>query len=104
VEGASAHHFSTNFKKALPPNSAQLIRIAQEMAALSTSLPLDIGSAIFIRTVSHVCLDCLMTRDLKIPSRLTCQQRKLLAAPLKNVSKIKILSLIQIIGCSCICV
>jgi len=55
VEGASAHYFSTHFKKALPPNSAQVIRIAQEMAALSTSLPLDIGSAIFIRTVSHVC-------------------------------------------------
>ncbi|PSN58000.1 hypothetical protein C0J52_08097 [Blattella germanica] len=51
VEGASAHHYSTHFKKALPPNSAQVIRIAQEMAALSTSLPLDLGSAIFIRTV-----------------------------------------------------
>lgn len=50
VEGASAHHYSTHFKKALPPNSAQVIRIAQEMAALSTSLPLDLGSSIFVRT------------------------------------------------------
>ncbi|XP_069681648.1 baculoviral IAP repeat-containing protein 6-like [Periplaneta americana] len=55
VEGASAHHYSTHFKKALPPNSAQVIRIAQEMAALSTSLPLDLGSAIFIRTDDAKC-------------------------------------------------
>ncbi|XP_033606327.1 uncharacterized protein LOC111861733 isoform X3 [Cryptotermes secundus] len=55
VEGASAHHFSTHFKKALPPNSAQVIRIAHEMAALSTSLPLDLGSAIFIRTDDAKC-------------------------------------------------
>lgn len=63
MEGASAHHFSTHFKKALPPNSAQVIRIAQEMAALSTSLPLDLGSAIFIRTVSHILLDGLFSNN-----------------------------------------
>ncbi|XP_067001240.2 uncharacterized protein [Anabrus simplex] len=50
VEGANAHFFSSNFKVALPPNSAQVMRIAQEMAALSTALPLDLESAIFIRT------------------------------------------------------
>lgn len=54
MEGASAHHFSTHFKKALPPNSAQVMRIAQEMGALSTSLPLDLASSIFIRMVSRI--------------------------------------------------
>ncbi|KAK7866626.1 hypothetical protein R5R35_011533 [Gryllus longicercus] len=55
VEGASAHHFSSDFKMALPPNSAQVMRIAQEMAALSTALPLDLESAIFIRTDDAKC-------------------------------------------------
>ncbi|XP_049832640.1 baculoviral IAP repeat-containing protein 6-like [Schistocerca gregaria] len=50
VEGPRAHLFSSQFKKALPPSSQQVMRIAQEVGALSTSLPLDIGSAIFVRT------------------------------------------------------
>lgn len=50
VDGPRAHLFSSQFKKALAPASQQVMRIAQEMGALSTSLPLDIGSSIFVRT------------------------------------------------------
>nr|CAD7602043.1 unnamed protein product [Timema genevievae] len=50
IDGANAHWFSSTFKKNLPPSSSQIMRIVQEMASLSTSLPLDSSSAIFVRT------------------------------------------------------
>nr|CAD7196417.1 unnamed protein product [Timema douglasi] len=50
IDGANAHWFSSTFKKSLPPSSSQIMRIVQEMASLSTSLPLDSSSAIFVCT------------------------------------------------------
>ncbi|KAJ8883267.1 hypothetical protein PR048_015109 [Dryococelus australis] len=54
-QGARAHSFNNKFKTTLPPNASQVMRIAQEVAALTTSLPLDVESAIFVRTDDAKC-------------------------------------------------
>jgi hypothetical protein len=48
--GLHAHHFSSPFAKAGMPSSQIIFRVAQELSSLSTSLPLDFSSAIFLRT------------------------------------------------------
>ncbi|XP_014667326.1 PREDICTED: baculoviral IAP repeat-containing protein 6-like [Priapulus caudatus] len=50
LEKPRAHNYATLFTKTAPPNPAQVMRIAQELLSLSTSLPLDLESAIFVRT------------------------------------------------------
>ncbi|XP_063242749.1 baculoviral IAP repeat-containing protein 6-like [Bacillus rossius redtenbacheri] len=55
VVGARSHSFSDEFVKSLAPNASQVMRIAQEVAALSTSLPLDVESSIFVRTDDSKC-------------------------------------------------
>lgn len=54
VTNASSHTYITNFNSALAPGRAQMMRIAQELASFSTSLPLDLASAIFVRSVSRI--------------------------------------------------
>ncbi|XP_034246972.1 uncharacterized protein LOC117648556 isoform X2 [Thrips palmi] len=50
VSNSSSHTYIANFNSALPPGRAQMMRIAQELASFSTSLPLDLASAIFVRS------------------------------------------------------
>jgi len=48
--GTQAHAFAGAFTKAGMPSSSIIFRVAQELSSLSTSLPLDFSSAIFLRT------------------------------------------------------
>lgn len=50
VTNSSSHTYASMFNSALTPGRAQMMRIAQELASLSTSLPLDLASAIFVRS------------------------------------------------------
>ncbi|ELU17166.1 hypothetical protein CAPTEDRAFT_195632 [Capitella teleta] len=53
LEGASTHHYVKEFKKQdtmASPSQALVFRIAQELTSLSTSLPLNLSSGIFVRT------------------------------------------------------
>ncbi len=50
LTGSQAHAFAGNFQKAGTPSSSVIIRVAQEVSSLSTSLPLDFSSSIFIRS------------------------------------------------------
>lgn len=50
VGNSSSHVYANLFNTALPPGRPQMMRIAQELASLSTSLPLDLASAIFVRS------------------------------------------------------
>lgn len=54
VEGQKAHNYSGLFAKTAAPNPAQVMRIAQELLSLSTSLPLDLQSSILVKTV-NIC-------------------------------------------------
>ena len=56
VEGPNGHHYYNDFKKAPNPNQSQVFRIAQELTSLSSSLPLELSSSIFVRTVSCACI------------------------------------------------
>ncbi|XP_078658151.1 uncharacterized protein LOC144903640 isoform X7 [Branchiostoma floridae x Branchiostoma belcheri] len=49
LEGSSAHHYSTLYNKFTKPIHAQIVRIAQEFSSLSSSLPLELSSSIFVR-------------------------------------------------------
>ena len=49
-QGPNTHAFSNAFSKAGMPSSSIIFRVAQELSSLSTSLPLDFSSAIFLRT------------------------------------------------------
>ena len=48
--GSQAHHFASTYTKAGTPNSQIIFRVAQELSSLSSSLPCDFSSAIFIRS------------------------------------------------------
>ncbi|XP_076353069.1 uncharacterized protein LOC143248531 [Tachypleus tridentatus] len=50
TEGSNSHHFANHYRKcgAGPPN--QILRIAQELTSLHSSLPLELSSSIFVRT------------------------------------------------------
>ncbi|XP_077981781.1 uncharacterized protein LOC144436793 [Glandiceps talaboti] len=50
TSGAQAHHYSSQFDKCAKPSQNQVFRLAQEFTSLSSSLPLDLSSAIFVRT------------------------------------------------------
>ncbi|XP_070564139.1 dual E2 ubiquitin-conjugating enzyme/E3 ubiquitin-protein ligase BIRC6-like isoform X2 [Ptychodera flava] len=50
TSGAHIHHYASQFDKAAKPLSSQVFRLAQEFTSLSSSLPLDLSSAIFVRT------------------------------------------------------
>jgi len=50
VQGPNTHAYSSAFTKAGMPSSSVVFRVAQELSSLSTSLPLDFSSAIFLRT------------------------------------------------------
>ena len=50
TQGPNTHVFSNAFSKAGMPSSSIIFRVAQELSSLSTSLPLDFSSAIFLRT------------------------------------------------------
>lgn len=50
MSGHNAHAFSNAFTKAGMPSSSIIFRVAQELSSLSTSLPLDFSSGIFLRT------------------------------------------------------
>ena len=50
TSGSQSHAFSSAFSKAGMPSSSIIFRVAQELSSLSTSLPLDFSSAIFLRT------------------------------------------------------
>jgi len=50
VSGSQSHAYSAAFGKAGTPSSTVIIRVAQEVSSLATSLPLDFSSAIFIRS------------------------------------------------------
>ncbi len=50
LSGSQAHAFASSYNKAGTPSSQVIIRVAQEVSSLSTSLPLDFSSAIFIRS------------------------------------------------------
>ncbi|CAH1773453.1 unnamed protein product [Owenia fusiformis] len=50
TEGSNAHHYLGDFKKSPTPSQSQVFRIAQEITSLSTSLPIDLSSSIFVRT------------------------------------------------------
>ncbi len=54
VEGPNSHHYTSEFKKSPNPNQSQVFRIAQELTSLSSSLPLEISSSVFVRTV-RIC-------------------------------------------------
>ena len=50
VQGPNTHAYSSAFTKAGMPSASIIFRVAQELSSLSTSLPLDFSSAIFLRT------------------------------------------------------
>merc|ERR1712051_191080 len=50
VQGPDTHAYSSAFTKAGMPSASIIFRVAQELSSLSTSLPLDFSSAIFLRT------------------------------------------------------
>ena len=50
IQGPNTHAYSSAFSKAGMPSSSIIFRVAQELSSLSTSLPLDFSSAIFLRT------------------------------------------------------
>ena len=50
MSGASSHAFASAFSKAGTPSASIIFRVAQELSSLSTSLPLDFSSGIFLRT------------------------------------------------------
>lgn len=50
LSGSQAHAYSSTFQKAGSPNSTIIFRIAQELSSLTTSLPLDFSSSIFLRS------------------------------------------------------
>nr|XP_006820901.1 PREDICTED: baculoviral IAP repeat-containing protein 6-like [Saccoglossus kowalevskii] len=50
LSGAHSHHYTAQFDKAAKPQPSQVFRLAQEFTSLATSLPLDLSSAIFLRT------------------------------------------------------
>ncbi|KAJ1530380.1 hypothetical protein ONE63_005289 [Megalurothrips usitatus] len=50
VTNPTSHIYATTFNSALAPGRPQMMRIAQELASISTSLPLDLASAIFVRS------------------------------------------------------
>lgn len=49
VDGPFAHYFTKEFNKQSTPSKELVLRIAQEMTSLSTSLPLGLASSIFVR-------------------------------------------------------
>lgn len=50
MSGHNVHAFANAFTKAGMPSSSIIFRVAQELSSLSTSLPLDFSSGIFLRT------------------------------------------------------
>jgi len=50
VDAPNSHHFAKVFKKQEALSQAQIFRIAQELTSLAISLPLNLCSAIFLRT------------------------------------------------------
>ena len=50
MSGPNNHFWASSFSKAGMPSSSIIFRVAQELSSLSTSLPLDFSSAIFLRT------------------------------------------------------
>ncbi|KAK3091318.1 hypothetical protein FSP39_018889 [Pinctada imbricata] len=50
IEGTFAHHYASQFKTAPNMGQKQIFRVAQELSSLSTSLPLDLSSSIFVRS------------------------------------------------------
>ena len=50
MSGPNNHAWASSFSKAGMPSSSIIFRVAQELSSLSTSLPLDFSSAIFLRT------------------------------------------------------
>lgn len=52
LEGSCVHHYKSryNTNSSQKPSQTQVIRIVQELSSLSKSLPLELSSAIFVRT------------------------------------------------------
>ncbi|XP_022243129.1 uncharacterized protein LOC106460649 isoform X2 [Limulus polyphemus] len=50
MEGSSSHHFANHYRKCGAGSPNQVLRIAQELTSLHSSLPLEISSSIFVRT------------------------------------------------------
>ena len=50
MSGPNNHAWASSFSKSGMPSSSIIFRVAQELSSLSTSLPLDFSSAIFLRT------------------------------------------------------
>ncbi|KAJ8306122.1 hypothetical protein KUTeg_016667 [Tegillarca granosa] len=50
LEGSTAHNYATQFKACQSSGQTQIFRIAQELSSLSSSLPLDLSSSIFVRS------------------------------------------------------
>lgn len=50
MSGSSSHAFASAFTKAGMPSANIIFRVAQELSSLTTSLPMDFSSAIFLRT------------------------------------------------------
>nr|XP_022316205.1 uncharacterized protein LOC111119919 [Crassostrea virginica] len=50
MEGTHCHHYASEFKHSQNVTQKQVLRIAQELSSLSTSLPLELSSSIFVRT------------------------------------------------------
>jgi len=49
ADGTYTHHWNSHFKGKFSPSSTKMIRLAQEIADLSTSLPVDSSNAMFVR-------------------------------------------------------
>ncbi|XP_062589719.1 uncharacterized protein LOC134251344 [Saccostrea cucullata] len=50
LEGTGCHNYASDFKHTQNVLQKQVLRIAQELSSLSTSLPLELSSSIFVRT------------------------------------------------------
>jgi len=49
ADGTYAHHWNSMFKGKYTPNQTKMIRLAQEIADLSSSLPIDSTNSMFVR-------------------------------------------------------
>lgn len=50
LDGTHCHNYASDFKHSQNVTQKQVLRIAQELSSLSTSLPLELSSSIFVRT------------------------------------------------------
>lgn len=50
LDGTHCHNYASEFKHSQNVTQKQVLRIAQELSSLSTSLPLELSSSIFVRT------------------------------------------------------